>query len=391
MTGYSIVCATSVAGGEEAFATLGHVRMMPEQAIDRASLEGVDVLITRSKVNITNHLLPDHGLLFYGTATAGIDHVDVPALAARGIPWSAAPGSNATSVAEYVIAALARFGLKHGTTWRGKTLAIIGAGHVGMRLAGLAPALGLAVRLNDPPKRDATGDPRYENLRDVLADADVVSLHVPRTTSGRYPTNGMVDEAFLRGIKPGALFINASRGEVIASEQALVAARMNGRLGGLLLDVFHHEPGIDEGTMAGSDLATPHIAGYSLDARWRGTAMVYEAACRCLGVSANWHLPAPASRQALALAPIGDDEHTLFDFITRAYDPWRDDEALRALSSGRSMATHFSALRQHYPVRHEFNFFRAENLLPARANLRARIAQLGFFVDSPFNPASIDG
>lgn len=348
MTKRSIVCATSLAGGREAFSTLGDVTLLPEKEINAAAIRNADMLFTRSKVNITNELLNGSRVRFYGTATAGTDHVDIDALARHGIAWSAAPGSNANSVAEYVIAALAWLGTRERIDWTGKHIGIIGAGHVGSRLAVLARSLGMHIHLNDPPLHDATGDARYETLRDVLATADIVSLHVPLTDTGSHATRGMVNEKFISLMKPGAIFINTSRGEVVRDENELIARRHRGLFSALLLDVFNNEPDINPALLQAADLATPHIAGYSLDGRLKGTDMVYRAACRFAGVEPSWSYTSQAN-PLLHLQSLND-----YPEILSVYDPAADSQRLRACPPGVAFAHHFTRLREHYPDRHEF-------------------------------------
>lgn len=375
---WKVVCATSVAGGESAFALLGRVEMVPEAAIDASVIRGAHALITRSKVRVNDALLAGSSLRFYGTATAGTDHVDIAALERRGIAWSEAAGSNANSVAEYVLCALAHLGLSRGLVWRGRTLGIIGAGHVGSRLAELAPALGLRVLLNDPPLRDRTGHPCYRPLAEVLAESDLVSLHVPLTDDGPYPTRGMADSVFFASMRPGAVFINASRGEVVA-EPALRLASAHGAFAALVLDVFEREPDIDLGTLQIADVASPHIAGYSLDGRLKGTELVYRAACRLRGVEPVWRPPATARPKTL-IPPAGVVGDILVQHcLLLAYHPLRDDERLRALPVGMPMRTHFQALRQGYPERREFPHFRVEATRcdPAAAE---SLHRLGFVV-----------
>lgn len=372
-----IVCATSLAGGAEAFQTLGEVEMVAEKDITSAVVRDADILVTRSKVRVDDQLLEGSRLRFYGTATAGYDHVDVAALERRGIAWTQAPGSNANSVAEYVIATLAWLGLQRQVDWTGKTMAIIGAGHVGGRLAVLARAFGLRVLLNDPPRRAATGDERYLPLHEAIRDADIVTLHVPLTDDGPCPTRGMADANFFALMRPGAVLINSSRGEVV-SEPAMADAVRSGRFSAVMLDVFDHEPDISIATLCQADLATPHIAGYSLDARLRGTEMVYQAACRHVGVAPVWTLPPGMPAASLPREPIRD-VMAMYDFILSAYNPGEDDRRLRSLPVGIRMADHFQDLRRHYPERREFRHvdLSSPGSLP---ELRRCIELLGFIV-----------
>lgn len=368
MTRPVIVCATSLAGGAEAFATLGDVTMLPESAIDARVLRGADLLITRSKVRVDDALLDGTSLRFYATATAGTDHMDLASLARHGVAWAAAPGSNAGSVAEHVIATLAWLGQRNGKDWAGKTLAVIGCGHVGSRLAKLAHALGMSVRLNDPPLQEKTGRPDLEGRRDVLANADVVTLHTPLTLDGPWPTRGMVDETFLGEMKSGAVLINTARGEII-DEATVVEAVNTNFLSALVLDVFPDEPDISPALLNATTLATPHLAGYALDARLRGTAMVYEAACRHLGVTPTWTPPADTAREILP-------SDTLYRLILAACDPGQDDRRLReSPADGESMRKHFQRVRQTSRERREFAHYAIRDATPGVASTAL---QLGF-------------
>lgn len=380
MKSLHIVCATSLAGGQEAFETLGHVTMIPEQDIDAASILGADILVTRSKVHVNDALLEGSSLQFYGTATAGFDHVDAGALDRRGIAWSQAPGSNANSVAEYVIASLCRLARKRDIDWSGMTMGIIGAGHVGSRLAELARAFGLRVLLNDPPLQEQTGAPSYRPLNEVLAGADIVTLHVPLTDEGTHATRGMVDSKFLSATKPGTIFINASRGEVV-QENDLLAAFGEGRLSALILDVFDHEPGIRSEVMDAAFIATPHIAGYSLDGRLKGTEMVYLAACRHFGIDPSWRVKTGDGHDFIDVQGNQSPAAMIQELVLNAYDPTLDDQRLRDRPDDTPMAAHFQQLRRNYPERREFSHYTVR-CGTAHANLAATLVALGFNVSS---------
>jgi len=358
-TSTTIVCATSVAGGAEAFAGLGRVVMVPEAEITAATIRDAQVLVTRSKVKVNDALLEGSALTFYGTATAGVDHVDTAALERRGITWAEAAGSNANSVAEYILSSLALLGLTRGISWRGKTIGIIGAGHVGSRLAEMAEAIGMRVLLNDPPLRAKTGDARYRLLLDVLEVSDVVSLHVPLTDSGPYATRGMADRVFFAAMKPGALFINASRGEVVV-ESVLHLGIDRRDFSAVLLDVFDHEPDIDVHLVKKVNQATPHIAGYSLDGRLKGTEMIYQKACACLGCRPVWSVPPVTQPVPLSIPPGAAGDTLIYEALLAAYNPQRDDERLRALPLAVPMRSHFQQLRQQYPERLEYPHYAVE-------------------------------
>jgi len=375
----SIVCASSLAGGAEAFATLGEVVILPEPEINASSIRGASVLATRSKVKVNDALLAGSSIAFYGTATAGTDHIDLHALESRGIAWTAAPGSNANSVAEYIIAALARLGSDRHTSWRGRTIGIVGAGHVGSRLANLAGALGMNVRLNDPPLAEKTNDPRYRPLAEVLESADVVTLHVPLTDEGPQATRRMANAAFFSAMKKGSVFMNASRGEVV-DEAALLEASRSGRFSAVVLDVFDHEPDIDPRMPGIATLASPHIAGYSLDARLNGTLMVYRAACEYFGVNPVWQIPRDANPGLIALDATGPVDLSVYRAILQAYDPLTDDQLLRNVKTGTTPGQHFQQLRMNYAERREFARFQIKPDAAASPPAIKMMADLGFMI-----------
>ncbi len=383
--GVKIVCASSVTMGREAFATLGDVAWIPERAISPEVVRDADLLITRSKVKLTRALLKDSRVAFVATATAGVDHMDIAFLNERSIAWVSAPGSNANSVAEWAAAGLLHLHARHTAELEGKTLGIIGVGNVGSRLAALAPALGLRVLLNDPPRAAAEPGPMWTDLDPLLAGSDIVSLHVPLTESGPYATRGMVDCRFLSTLKPGAIFLNASRGEVV-DEECLLLGLGRHWISHALLDVFAHEPDVAAGTAAAATLITPHIAGYSYDGRVRGTEMCYRAACRFLEVEPRWAPPDPPDdpSHAIAADPRGRAPlETLASVVAQAYDITRDDQALRAGLEADEAARrrHFQELRAHYRDRREFSAFTVRLAAPAPP-LAARLSRLGFRVSA---------
>lgn len=376
-----IICASSLALGREIFSTLGEVTVVAERDIDAAVVRDADALIVRSKVRVNRELLEGSRVSFVGTATAGTDHMDIPWLEERGIAWSSAPGSNARSVAEYVVAALLRLAGRHHFTLAGKRLAIVGVGNVGRRLADLAPALGLRVLLNDPPRAAVESQASLRPLEEILPQADLVSLHVPLTLTGDYATRHLVDCRFLSALKPGCLFINASRGEVV-DEDSLLLALNQGQLSHAVLDVFEREPRLRRDVAGRADLISPHIAGYSYEGRVNGTHLCYEAACRFFEKDAVWR-PRPEDCPSCAVIRVdarGRRAEEVLDAVVRAaYDIEVDDGALRAglVEDDVERGRHFQKLRGTYPNRYEFAAWPVE-LTGGDAALREQVRALGF-------------
>jgi erythronate-4-phosphate dehydrogenase len=366
--------------GREAFGQLGDVITMPGRKITREAVRHAEALAIRSVTKVNAELLEGTAVRFVGTATIGVDHVDRVYLERRGIGFASAPGSNANSVAEYVMTALLVLGHRKGFRLEGATLGVVGVGNVGSRVARKAEALGMRVLRNDPPLARATGDPRFAPIERVLDESDVITFHVPLTRSGEDATFHMIDEGLLARMRPGAILFNTSRGAV-AKDGALLRAASIGRLGGLVLDVFEREPNIDAQLVEAADLATPHIAGYSYDGKVNGTEMIYRAACAFFNQTVSWEprglLPVPPfPRLDVGL---GADEDLLCEIVVTVYDIESDALALREITSlpEAERGAYFDQLRKTYPIRQEFPNTVIDAPF-ASEQLRAKIQGLGF-------------
>jgi len=364
----------------EAFGRLGEAVTVPGRAMRRALIRDADALIVRSVTRVNAALLDGTAVRFVGTATIGLDHVDVDYLRARKIGFASAPGSNANSVAEYVVAALLVLARRGGFRLEGKTIGVVGVGNVGSRVVRMARALGMKVLENDPPLQRQTHDPRFLPLEDLF-DADVVTLHVPLTPTGPDATYHMADERLIGCLKPGVILINTSRGAV-ADENALLQGSESRQLGGLILDVFENEPDISLALVERADIATPHIAGYSLDGKVNGTAMVYRAACDFFGWPLEWDpaavLPEPPHPRLTARADC-DDEDALRDLVLTVCDIESDDTQLRKITElpAAERSAYFDHLRKTYPVRREFPNTTVE-VTGVSMPLREKIGGVGF-------------
>ena len=364
----------------EAFSPLGEVVALPAEQIVPAVLAQAQALLVRSVTPVGPALLDGTPVRFVATATIGIDHVDTAYLESRGIGFASAQGSNARSVAEYVLAAMAVLAARQGVRMTEQVLGIVGVGNVGGRLARMAEAIGMRVLRNDPPLARRTGDRAYLSFDD-LAQADVVTFHVPLARDGPDATYHMIDAALVARLKPGVTLINTSRGAV-ADTEALKAAIDAGRLGTVVLDVWEGEPNIDPALLARVDLATPHIAGYSYDGKVNGTRMVLEALCGHFGLARPWdpspRMPPPAHPRVALPAGLGVDM-AIGRAVAAAYDMEADDRRLRGMLGEPPAARgrYFAALRREYPVRREFPETTVE-LAAHDPAVEAALAALGF-------------
>jgi len=381
----SIVVDENVPFARETFGRLGSVALVPGRKIGATEVRSANVLIVRSVTRVNADLIDGSCIQFVGTATIGVDHVDTSYLARRGIAFTSAPGSNANSVSEYVTAALLLLAFRQGKTLENSKIAVVGVGNVGSRVVKKAEALGMKCLLNDPPKKRETEDSKYLSLVTVLAEADYVTVHVPLERGGPDPTWAMCNDEFFRKMKPGACFLNSSRGQVV-DEKALLAALDSGKVEEAVLDVWQNEPDIDPVTVDRVFLGTPHIAGYSYDGKVTATVMLYEALCAHLGRTPEIGLagllpPSPIPRIDLR-DETGSDEDILRSVIPQIYDIRKDDADLRrAAAAENERGKEFDLLRKRYPQRREF--FNTTLVIPAdRSSLRAKAHGLGFELET---------
>lgn len=338
----------------EAFGTLGEVEALPGREIGPERVRDADLLLVRSVTTVDAGLLEGSRVRFVGSATIGLDHVDQACLRARGIVLAYAPGSNANSVAEYVVAALVALG---GERYVGRTLGIIGLGRIGILVREKALALGMAAPANDPPLERA-GMVGLVSLEELLKRSDIVTCHVPLTREGPDATHHLLDASSLALVRPHVIVINTSRGAVVDNAALLQALRGN-RIGGAVLDVWEGEPEPDPALIRAVTLGTPHIAGYSWDGKAAGTKMLYDAACAFLTRRSKWASPSPpgeASRRPVVVEAGRSLDEVLHELVPCSCDIRRDDAALRALAelSGPERGRAFDRLRGLYPKRLEF-------------------------------------
>ena len=354
-----IVADANIPFVRECFSPLGDVEVLGGRDITPPVVAQADALLVRSITPVNEALLAGSRVRFVATATIGFDHVDLPYLERNNIGFASAPGSNANSAAEYIVAALLETGRKHGLRLEGTSIGVIGVGNVGSRVVRKCEALGIRVLQNDPPLQRQTGDPKYVPI-EALYDCDFITLHTPRSREGVDKTFHLAGDAFFSSLKQGAIFLNASRGAV-ADTRALQAALRAGRLRAAVLDVWEGEPSIDTELLAMVDLGTPHIAGYSYDGKIAGTITIYRAFCKHFGLpvkcdAGDFLPPAEVPRLEMRTADVADEE-LLARAVERIYSIRRDDRNLRQIvdQPRESQGRFFDALRKGYPIRREFH------------------------------------
>ena len=295
------------------------VRYLAGREIGPDDVRDAAALVVRTRTHCDALLLGGSSVRMIATATIGTDHIDLQYCSWGGIEVAGAPGCNSAGVAQYIAVALHTLALDRP----GDTLGVVGAGHVGEKVASAARRAGMRVLLNDPPRAAAEGPEGFTPLPELLSQSDVVTLHIPLWPENR----DFADSAFFAAIKPGASFFNASRGEVV-DEEALLASRP--RLGRLVVDVWKHEPDINLRLLDAADIATPHIAGYSVQGKVNGTEAVVRAVGGFFGI-----------RRLKGFSVKGVELPSL------QYDIMSDDSALRGDPSS------FESLRSNYRYRND--------------------------------------
>ncbi len=380
-----IAADANIPYGLDAFSTLGQTTMIPGRQMSRKNLKDMDILFVRSVTRVDENLLSGSKIKFVGTATIGTDHVDMDYLEKAGIGFSSAPGCNADSVADYMTCALLYLADKSGTSLENRSIGIIGVGNVGSRVRLRAQALGMKVLLNDPPRQRRGEDSSLVRLEDLM-DADFLTFHVPLLKGSPDATFHMVNHDFLSRLKNGCTVINASRGAVIDT-LAVKAAIKSEKISACVLDVWENEPSIDAELLDMADLATPHIAGYSLNGKINGTTAVYRAACRHFNIPAEWDIknhdvPNPCPVQAIE-NPDQPDEQILRKLCFSVYPIDQDSNRLKSALSmpPDERGTWFDSLRKNYPIRREFKNCTINGQFPS-GSLKRKIKDLGFITSS---------
>jgi erythronate-4-phosphate dehydrogenase len=364
----------------ELFGPLGEVVLVRGRDVNEQmpGLETFDALAIRSVTDVTPALVDSAvRARFIGTATIGTDHIDVAyieeANARRATPISvvSAPGSNADSVADYVFYALAHLTGRQERPLGGRSLGIIGHGNCGSRVARRAAGFGMKVVAYDPPLAERDRSFASAAFEEAIA-SDFVTCHVPLTRQGEsaYPTYHMIGQAELACMRPGACLINSSRGAVVDSG-ALARALKEGAVDAVL-DVYEGEPEPPAELIERAALATPHIAGYAIEAKRRGAVVVYEAMCRAFGLRPRDTTPllmrgfSPPGGQPVTFSARGEPDaaadRAVRALFSRIYDISATSAELKGTLKSGERGRLFDAMRKDYEkayARHELAAYTA--------------------------------
>ena len=309
------------------------VQYLPGKAISATDVRSADALIVRTRTRCDERLLKDSSVRFIATATIGFDHIDLDYCRGRGVEVATAAGCNARGVLQWVSGVLAYQAQAEGWSPAERTLGVVGVGHVGSLVKAYAEKWGFRVLCCDPP-REAREHLGFLPLEEVAREADILTFHTPLDASTYHLCNGDL----LSGMKPEALILNASRGEVVDSE-ALLASRNP-----FALDVWEHEPDLHPELLARACVSTPHIAGYSLQGKANATALSVRALAQHFDLPLKgWYPPSvhPTRERGISWEEM---RATIFDY----FDPEAESRRLKC------QAADFEWLRDTYSYREEY-------------------------------------
>lgn len=301
-----------------------------------------DILLCRSTLQVDASLLENARLHSVATASSGSDHLDHAYLKQRGIQVIDAKGSNASAVADYMMACIAW--LEQTKHLKGKRAGVIGMGKVGYKVHKRLQALGFQLRAFDPPK--ALDDNQFTS--DSLAslyDCDLLCIHAELHQNPPYPSINLINKAFLDQLKPGCVLINAARGGII-DEEALITHTTP-----LIYctDVYLNEPAINSRLIQMATLCTPHIAGHSLEAKYAAVALISEQLHQQAGIPIPTFAHPPFSH-----SPPLNEQEAWQDLVLSIYNPENETVLLKHAHDKQSA---FLSLRKKHNTRHDFSLY----------------------------------
>lgn len=361
--GFNIVADENIVLVREIFSSLGDIHLVDGYSLNQADFRqevgGAEILLVRSVTKINAALLSDlTSLRFVGSATTGTDHVDRGLLSQANIRFGHAPGSNAESVVEYVLAA-ATSQLAPDVDWTELCVGIIGYGTIGSKVARRFRKLGCSVIACDPPLEKSGmegGDVvAFQSLDHVLETSDIISIHVPLVQGGEHPTTNLIGREEADLVRAGAIVINTSRGQVVTPE---ALATMSDTGVGLVLDVWPDEPTPEPELVRSTAIATPHIAGYSYDGKVLGSLMIRDALIDSLGLSDDQRIDPDDDRPRVLQVP-HVNRNNWHQVVREMYDIVAESERFKsAYLNTDSPRDEFISQRKNYPRRRSFSIYR---------------------------------
>ncbi|NVO11187.1 MAG: 4-phosphoerythronate dehydrogenase [Bacteroidales bacterium] len=323
------------------------VLYLPGSKISREIVKDADALLVRTRTNCNAELLEGSKVKFIGSATIGYDHIDTNYCNTKGIVWATAPGCNSGGVLQWVVCALLQISQAKNISLKGKTLGVVGVGNVGNKIAKAGEALGMNVLCCDPPRKRNENLSEFVDFATITQRSDIITFHVPLNHSGADATYHLANDKFFEVIKPNVIIINSSRGEVVETS-SLVKSIKSGKVIASALDVWEGEPKVSSEIVKYIDIATPHIAGYSLEGKVNGTKMVVDALSKYFGFGLEPWCPTPDPTSTnIVLNSFVDLESA----VAKTYSITNDDTVFR------NNPGDFEKIRNEYSFRREFSAY----------------------------------
>lgn len=388
-----IVADANIIHVQQLYQQYGELVLKSGRDISNDDLRDAQVLIVRSITAVNEALLIGSNIKLVLTATSGTDHLDLDYLRREGIAVQDAAGSNANAVVEYCLAALAELIVNCRFSLHQKRVGIVGFGHVGSRLYKALSILGIECVVCDPfvekmSAQSAAELPTFCSLEEALS-CEIISLHTPLTRGGDHDTYHLINRESLKLIHPGSLLINASRGAVV--DGVALYERLRDQKDLLcVLDVWENEPNISQGLLSFITIATPHIAGYSVEAKTSASVMNFASFQKHFDLETSASVT--GSQESLiaiaspsALTKGASNELQLAHCLRAGFALKKIDAQLRAC--GESTAISFDSIRKAMTGRREFSRLGFDNKLRTSGLISdvvaSQLAQLNFgFIDT---------
>ncbi|MEM7465834.1 MAG: 4-phosphoerythronate dehydrogenase [Pseudomonadota bacterium] len=384
-----ILADNIISDAAQAFAAYGTVELFDGRSLERSQLADTDILLVRSVTKVSAELISNTNVKFVGTATAGVDHIDQAMLHENEIEFASAPGCNANAVSEFITTSVLIFCDDENIAPETLSVGIIGYGEVGTRVVQKLSALGLHCLVCDPPK--AAGAPDAHQFVDLATalEADVITLHTPLVFDGPHPTANLLDARLVRDLSNCRLLINAARGGIV-DEMALIQRCLDEQKFRVAIDCWREEPTINLDLLRHTYLASPHVAGHSIDARLNATRMLARSLSAWSGISNDW-LQAGTVGSSNNLNEMRDLEGDfdvgpgngevaqLRKLVEQCCPVSKIDLAARGLAnmSPGAIGSQFDKLRREFATRREFPMCSAD-IAGLPVPLQNKLAQLGF-------------
>lgn len=315
------------------------VKYIAGQAINAEVCKHANALLVRTRTRCNAALLEGSAVRFIGTATIGTDHIDLAYCAAREIKVVNAPGCNAWAVVQWVVSILTQINQHSRFALTERPVGIVGCGAIGERLASLLEIFNVPV-LRCDPFLEVNAPFRYVNLQRIARECAIITVHTPLTHDGSHPTFHLLDRDFFHAVQQKPYILHAARGGVV-DDYELYEATTYRHVAGYYLDVYEDEPDVAPALLEVAKLATPHIAGYSIEGKLAASKVIVKALSDFFG----WQVAEPTLETKEEKSFIVG--HSLGD-LARTYDVVRDSRALK------SAPQQLEQMRSRYAYRHDY-------------------------------------